>query len=174
MRLVKTKIVLDADVIIHFIKGGMLNVLPIIFLDYDYVILNFVYDELSSKQKEQINNQIHFFQNIQLINYTPTGLEVVEYARLRANPILGKGESACMVFCKYNNDVVGSSNLKDIQKYCLDNKITFLTTMDFLAHALRKNLLTVEQCNKFIYEVKNSDSKLPVNFIEEYSCKVEL
>ena len=35
----KTQIVLDADVVIHFAKGGWLGQLPNIFPDYEYVLL---------------------------------------------------------------------------------------------------------------------------------------
>lgn len=44
---------------------------------------------------------------------------------------LGKGESACMIYCRDNRDVLGSSNLKDIKEYCSKNNITYLTTLDF-------------------------------------------
>ena len=43
----RVKIVLDADVIIHFSKGGYLSLLPQIFPDYEYVVLDKVYNELS-------------------------------------------------------------------------------------------------------------------------------
>lgn len=68
----KTKIVLDADVIIHFAKGGRLDLLR-------------------------------------------SAGEMKEYARLisRDGLALGRGESACMVYCLYHHDVVGSSNTKD-------------------------------------------------------------
>ena len=36
------EIVLDADVIIHFAKGEMLSILPSIFPDYKYVVLDIV------------------------------------------------------------------------------------------------------------------------------------
>jgi hypothetical protein len=36
----KIKIVLDADVIIHFAKGGLLSFLPSIFPEYEYVLLD--------------------------------------------------------------------------------------------------------------------------------------
>lgn len=42
----KTKIVLDADVIIHFAKGEMLSLLPSIFTNYEYIILDRVYNEI--------------------------------------------------------------------------------------------------------------------------------
>lgn len=46
----KIKIVLDADVVIHFIKGGYLSRLHLIFPSYQYVILDKVLNcELSNK-----------------------------------------------------------------------------------------------------------------------------
>lgn len=47
----KTKIVLDADVIIHFAKGDMLSMLPRIFGDYDFVVLDTVYNEIKEPLK---------------------------------------------------------------------------------------------------------------------------
>ena len=40
------EIVLDADVIIHFAKGEMLSILPSIFPDYKYVVLDIVKNEV--------------------------------------------------------------------------------------------------------------------------------
>lgn len=58
----KTKIVLDADVIIHFIKGGLFSLLLEIFLDYEYLILDVVYREVTVNQatKTQIDNTLKF------------------------------------------------------------------------------------------------------------------
>lgn len=44
----RTKIILDADVIIHFYKGEMLSLLPKIFDSYDFVVLDVVYNEIRS------------------------------------------------------------------------------------------------------------------------------
>jgi hypothetical protein len=48
----KVKIVVDADVLIHFAKGGVLSFLPSIFTEYQYVILSNVYDEVRSIQTQ--------------------------------------------------------------------------------------------------------------------------
>ena len=69
MAVERVKIVLDADVIIHFSKGGVLSVLPQIFPEYEYIVLDKVYDELSSV-KSQLDNQIHFFGNITKVIFT--------------------------------------------------------------------------------------------------------
>ena len=44
----KVKIVLDADVIIHFAKGGLLNILPTILPEYEFVVLDKVMEEIPS------------------------------------------------------------------------------------------------------------------------------
>lgn len=55
----KTKIVLDADVIIHFMKAGRFAQLPEILPEYEFLILDVVYDELSKySQYETIHRQL--------------------------------------------------------------------------------------------------------------------
>lgn len=43
----KIKIVLDTDVIIHFAKGEMLSMLPSIFPEYQFVVLDIVKSEIN-------------------------------------------------------------------------------------------------------------------------------
>lgn len=169
----KTKIVLDADVIIHFIKAGQFSLLLNIFPEYQYLILDVVYDELTKHRetKTQIDNTLHYFASrISKIQFAPTGQSIQEYARLLQS--LGRGESACMVYCRDNQDVLGSSNLRDIKQYCSENGITYLTTLDFLYYGYIRNKLTKEDCDAFIEEVINKDSKLPRTDISQYHCEV--
>ena len=49
----KTKIVLDADVIIHFMEANYFSILPDIFPEYEYLILDVVYNEISPKSSGQ-------------------------------------------------------------------------------------------------------------------------
>lgn len=166
----KTKIILDADVIIHFAKGDRLNLLPRIFKDYEYAILDTVYEEIRNPTKTQLDNQIHFFENITHLRFEPTGEMRKEYAMLSSK--LGKGESACLVYCRYHHDVIGSSNLKDIKEYCQQYELTYLTTLDFLYYAVKRHIMTVEEANQFISDVNSKGSKLPVINIETYPIQV--
>ena len=140
------KIVLDADVIIHFSKGGYLSLLPQIFPDYEYVVLDKVYNELSSVAT-QLDNQICYIKNITKIPFQPSGQMLREYAMLKSR--FGDGESACMAYCKFTSNIIGSSNLRDIRNYCSENKITYLTTIDFLYFAWYKRLLSADDCHNF-------------------------
>lgn len=162
----KVKIILDADVLIHFSKANMLSSLPNILPEYDHVILSAVYEETISIRR-QIDNQIQFMKNMAILPFAPTGQMRIEYAKLRT--LYGKGESACMAYCKFTNDVIGSSNLKDIKSYCTEHKITYLTTLDFLYYAHARGKLTKEECDNFIHDVNQNGSKLPSIDITKYT-----
>ena len=148
----KTQIVLDADVVIHFAKGGLLSLLPTIFPNYEYVLLEAVHEELLSDIRTQIDNQMALLKNITLQAFAPRGEMLREYAQLRSK--FGKGESACMAYCLFTHNVIGSSNLPDIREYCEAKQIVYLTTLDFLWYAWQKGLLTSAEISTFIAEVK--------------------
>ncbi|HBN05187.1 MAG TPA: hypothetical protein DD434_05290 [Bacteroidales bacterium] len=71
-----------------------------------------------------------------------------------------------MVYCKWNRDIIGSSNLKDIKDYCIQNNIVYLTTFDFLFFAVRKDIISQKQACAFIESVIKKNSKLPS--VEEF------
>ena len=167
----KVKIILDADVLIHFSKANMLSLLPNILPEYDHVILSAVYEETISIRR-QIDNQIQFMKNMAILPFAPTGKMQIEYAKLRT--LYGKGESACMAYCKFTNDVIGSSNLKDIKAYCTEHKITYLTTLDFLYYAYTRGKLTKEECDNFIHDVNQNGSKLPSIDITKYTPSAQI
>lgn len=168
----RVQIVLDADVIIHFSKGGMLSKLPDIFPNYDYVVLDKVHNELKGDVRRQFDNQVALLKNIRVINFIPIGDQRKEYVILTSKLMRGVGESACMVYCRYNHEVIGSSNLKDIRQYCEDHQITYLTTLDFLYYAIQKGEITHDEANKFIADVNSKDSKLPDIDMRTYKCRV--
>ena len=116
----KTKIVLDADVIIHFSKGGLLHLLPKILPEFQFIVLDIVKDELPASISAELDNQIRWMHNISEEIFGNTSEERREFARLTSTTgmALGRGESACMVYCLYNHDVVGSSNTRDVTAYC--------------------------------------------------------
>jgi len=167
----KVKIVLDADVLIHFSKGEMLSILPEILPEYEFIILSTTYDEIISI-RNQVDNQIRFLKNLSLESFSPTGEMLREYALLLNR--FGKGESACMAYCKFTRDVIGSSNLKDIKEYCQKEKITYLTTLDFLYYAFMRGKITAEDCSKFIAKVNALGSRLLVVDISSYEPSAQL
>lgn len=56
----KTKIVLDADVIIHFAKGGLLHLLPSIFPEHQFIVLDIVMSEIHKPTLYQLQRQMEW------------------------------------------------------------------------------------------------------------------
>lgn len=97
----KIKIVLDADVIIHFAKGEMLSSLPMVFPECEFVVLDIVRQEVKQPTLSQLQNQMAFLRNIKEVTFGETLEQRKEYARLTSVVGLGRGESACMVYCRF-------------------------------------------------------------------------
>ena len=161
------KVILDSDVVIHFIKGGCLNVLPKILPTYAFVILDIVFErELAERHRPIVQNTVDLLKTISIEKWEPLGEERREFFALQKR--FGVGESAAMAYCKYRKEVLASSNLKDIVEYCEENRITYFTTMDFLYLAMTSKVMTEEQCDEFIATVKAKGSKLPVTMIRDF------
>ena len=168
----RVKIVLDSDVIIHFYKGGLLASLPDIFPNYEYVVLPQVYDEIKvAETRKYLDKLSEWMKKITLLPFDPDGEMLQEYLRLKDDLDHGKGESACMVYCRYNQDVLGSSNLKDTVEYCKENHITYLTTLDFLYYAIKFKIISLNEANDFIANVRSKGSILPDVDMGSYVCK---
>ncbi|MBP5365979.1 MAG: hypothetical protein J6Y82_08655 [Bacteroidales bacterium] len=167
----RVRILLDADVLIHFQKADRLSLLPAILPEYECVVLSVVYGELRSLQS-QLDRQIQYLKNISLVEFSPIGDMAREYAMLLRR--FGRGESACMAYCRFTNNVLGSSNLHDIKEYCNANGITYLTTVDFLYFAYKRGVMTAPECEEFVRIVKSKGSKLPDFDVRTYVCTVVL
>lgn len=168
----KTKIVLDADVIIHFAKGGRLPLLPKILPEFRFLVLDIVEREIPALIMTELNRMINRDKTIFEENFGQTSAERKDFAMLTSasGMALGKGESACMVYCQYHHDVLGSSNLRDIRAYCEAHGITYLTTIDFLFYAIRRKLMTKEEAETFVAQVVALGSKLPETDFDTYFC----
>jgi predicted nucleic acid-binding protein len=159
-------VLLDADVIRHFLKGSKILLLPKILSD-QLVILDVVKNELCNSPHlvTPVNNFV-LFCKIEVRPFPSDANIIKEYANLRKS--FGDGESACMAYAKYNSCCIASSNLTEIKYYCTRNNIQYLTTMDILVEAFQKGIMTEGECDLFIAEVKKKGSKLPANYIKEY------
>ena len=162
------KILFDADVIIHFMKSGRIDILPKLFKN-EICIPDMVKDELSriKSTREYIDNFIRMYK-IEIIDF-PHDLEIMqEYTKLRDGLGRGKGESACMAIARFKNNYIASSNLKDIRDYCKTYNIKYYTTMDIIKIAFEKKLFDKNDIDNFIKKVKKKGSKLPVACFQEF------
>lgn len=165
-------ILIDADVISHFITGGEILTLPKIF-PYKIKVLDKVFTELKRfpGKKKEVDNLINL-KLIELLPFPEDNFEIKkEYLHIKKLMFKGDGESACLAVVRHTNDILASSNLKDIASYCKMHSIEYLTTMDFLCEAILKGVLTEKECDDFIAKVKAAKSKLPVNKMSEFNCR---
>lgn len=161
------KILLDCDVVRHFMKGEQASILGQLFPNR-LVFLDVVLQELMrSHQLQTFTERLIKLLNIQIIKIEIDSLDVYrEFAQLKKQ--FGDGESACMAYAKYNADIIASSNLRDIKKYCNQNKIAYLTTIDILNIAYCRNIMNAVEIDVFIKKVISSGSKLPVHNFDEF------
>lgn len=160
-------ILLDSDVIIHFVKAGRISTLIDLF-PQRMMILDRVDEELrKNKTVNVILENMVVWKALSIVPFPAKDLNVFrEYAQLIKTK--GKGESACLAYCRYHPHIIASSNLKDIRKYCEQYQVAYITTMDILCIALYRQILTERECDEFIQKVRASDSKLPDMGIAKY------
>ncbi len=165
-------ILIDADVVSHFITGGQILKLPTIFT-IPLKILDKVYAELSkfNSKKRHVDNLVNY-KLIEVIPFPEDNAEIKkEYYHIKKLMFKGDGEAACLAVVRHTNDIIASSNLKDIKSYCVMHSVEYLTTMDFLCEALKKSILSEAQCDEFIAKVLKAGSKLPVKNIKSHKCR---
>lgn len=166
-------ILIDSDVISHFISAGRLELIPDIFPTNKILLLDKVYCELERyyKRKPLIDQMIAKGKFI-LLPFPEDDPDIMkEYAYIKKSLFKGNGESACMAVARFRNEIIASSNLKDIRQYCELHSIDYLATMDFLCAALQKGIIKHKDCNDFISRVIRAGSKLPVICMKDYKCR---
>lgn len=172
----KTKIVLiDADVISHFISCKEILFLHKILHPHSIVILDNVYNEIARipSRKVVLDNLLRSVREVQIMPFPIKDLEIKkEFALIKKNnPLIGDGERACMAVAKFNKDIIASSNYRDIATYCNANNILFLGTLDILSIAHAKGIFDIPRCNNFIITAKAvNNARFPagVNTITDY------
>lgn len=167
------KVLLDGDVISHFIKGELFDLLPKLY-PHRLIILDIVKTEIYQRRSWNIIiDKLINKHKIEEITFP----EDIEYKKEFAHLIsiyglgLGRGESACLVYCKLNKNILASSNLKDIQKYCSFHNIEYITTTDILYEGYQRQFVSEADCNLFISKVKSQGSKIPFGTMKELIAK---
>jgi predicted nucleic acid-binding protein len=145
-------ILLDCDVISHFIANNALDDLPVIFAPHQCHVLDYVYSEVAARPM-----RLAFLDSLiksgQLHKMAfPEDIEInKEFAKIKSkNPLIGDGERACMAVALFNKNVVASSNFRDVAPYCNANNILYLGTLDILSIAVTKDIYDENKCDAFI------------------------
>ena len=160
------KILLDCDVVIHFLKGGKILELPSI-CPGRFVMLDKVHNELRKRNSNILAIGIFLASSKIPVIPFPDDFQIVrEYLRLKN--LMDDGEAACLAVAKFRKEYVASSNITQITDYCTQNGILFFTTMDLLTAAWHKGVMSEAECDQFISAVKSKGSRLPCNTLHQF------
>lgn len=164
------KILVDADVLIHLFKADKISILNELYPKRVFM-LDVVLSELNGNRTIRNNlESILKFSGIKELTFPTSSNPTLfrEFLKLKKE-IKGEGESACLVYCKHHQDIIASSNTKDIKPYCEENGMVYLTTMDILCVAVLKQMLSESEANQLIKKITyNNDSHLCCKSIEEH------
>ncbi len=151
---VKT-ILLDCDVLSHFIANAALNDLPHILAPHQCLVLDYVYNEVAAKPMRLafLDSLIKSGQ-LRKLDFPENHEMNKEFARIKSrSPLIGDGERACMAVARFTKDIVASSNFRDVAPYCNEHNILYLGTLDILSIAAAKGIYDEPKCDRFIQSV---------------------
>ena len=168
-------ILVDADVISHFISAREAEHFHGLFADNAIHILDKVHAELQNWKSAGVGlivSEMLRKKHLRLMPF-PEDDEVIkrEYFWIKKMQFKGDGESACLAVARYRKNILASSNLRDIKSYCAMHGIDYLTTMDFLCQAIKEKVFSESRCNNFLQKVIAAGGKLPVKLMQEYRCR---
>ncbi len=146
-------ILVDADVVSHFITAGEAENIHLIFPNNPIHLLDKVHAELQNWKNASVGfivSDLLKKKRIMLIDFPEDNEEIKkEYFLIKKLHFKGDGESACLVVARYTKNILASSNLSDIKNYCSLHNMDYLTTMDFLCTAMAKGVFTEARCDAF-------------------------
>jgi predicted nucleic acid-binding protein len=169
-------ILLDSDVISHFMSTAKIDLLPKILSPHHLFIVEDVYREsihhpLFEDRKQELDNWIsrHKIQRI-AFPWNNDNIKLEFYRIKKESPQLGAGERACLAIARYDKDVIASSNFRDVADYCKEFDIEHIGVMDILTIAVRRGIFSNDDCNMFIHDaITINDGKFPVDKFENYN-----
>lgn len=145
-------ILLDCDVISHFIANNVLDKLPEILMPHQCLVLDYVYSEVAARPMRLAYLEAMIKSGkIQKMSFPEDTAINQEFARIKKlYPLIGDGERACMAVARFFEDIIASSNFRDVAPYCKEHDIRYLGTLDILSVASEREIFNEQQCDQFI------------------------
>jgi len=162
----KVLILVDADVIIHLYKADKISLLNDLFHSRVRIMDIVLSELLGNLTINKVVENLFRFKQLEEIKF-PQSL-YLEFNKIK-DIVKGKGERATLIYCKHNNDIIASSNTKDIVPYCKENRMSYITTLDIFNIAIERNLMTIKEVNLCIGKITmNDESYLCCKSIEDH------
>lgn len=176
-------ILVDADVISHFMGTGHIDDLNKILSPHQLYIVENVYREATyhpadADRKKKVDDWLAKSKaTVQRISFPSRNNQIkMEFYKLKhENHLLGDGECACMAMAKFGQETIASSNFRDVAPYCTANHIDYIGVLDILQISINKGYWTVGQCNQFIEDAKQvNNARFPISRMENYKPTIDL
>lgn len=172
----KNKVILvDADVISHFMATGFIDRLTEILYPHTVLVVENVYKEAgyhptNPNRKQEVDDWMQRCRVGKIaFPYINENVRKEFYRLKKECPLLGEGERACMSMARFGHESIASSNFRDVAPYCEANDIEYIGTLDILVIAMKKEILTSSICNRFIADaIAKNKARFPVNDITKY------
>jgi predicted nucleic acid-binding protein len=162
----KVLILVDADVIIHLFKADKISLLNELYSGRVRIMDIVLSELLANLTINKVVENLFRFKQIEEIKF-PQNL-YLEFYKIK-DTVKGKGERATLIYCKHTNNIIASSNTKDIVPYCKENSMSFLTTLDIFTIAIERELMTESEANLCIGKITmNNESYVCCKTIEEH------
>ena len=151
----------DADVISHFMATGYIDRLTEILQPHAVMIVENVYKEASyhptePDRKRKVDKWMERCKVCKIaFPYTNENIRR-EFFRLKKRESDAGGTENGLV-CRwrvFGQEVIASSNFRDVAPYCDENGIEYIGTLDVLTIAMNKGIFTSDECNRFMAEAK--------------------
>lgn len=166
----KVLILLDSDVVIHLFKADKISLLNELFPGRIRMLDVVLAELLKNRTVRDIVQNLFTYKHVEEIKFPTISNPALltEFIALKST-INGSGERACLVYCKYYQNIIASSNTTDIVPFCTANGIAYMTTLDILSIAVNRCLLTESEANDLIKKItRNNESYLCCQTIEEH------
>jgi hypothetical protein len=95
-------------------------------------------------------------------------LDLTDYTRSAALPLIGKGEAAAIVLSKKNNGILASNNFRDVKYYVDLYGLKHIATHDIIHKAVNDGILSIAQADAIWIQMVAKRRKLPFSTFSDY------
>ena len=140
-------ILVDADVISHFIATDHIYELNEILSPHQLYIVDNVYKEATyhPSDKERKNKIDEWLKKSKAcrISFPKLNRKIMaEFFKLKRDyKLLGDGECACMAMARFEQEAIASSNFRDVAPYCEANGIQYIGVLGHSFNCKEKGTL---------------------------------
>lgn len=170
-----TKIVFfDTDCISSFLWTQTQHLLIHCFGN-DMIIPRQVYNEISrvphlrQRIDVMVNDGNLAIEDIQInTDENNLYLDLTDYTRSSALPLIGRGEAAAIVLAKKNSGILASNNFRDVSHYVNLYGLNHISTPDIIHRVVNESVLTIAQADAIWIQMIAKKRKLPYSTFSDY------